>query len=83
MVSWSYSSSVIITDNNTEHFISVVPEPPMVDEPILTDVPDDTYDVTVEWEPMEFVVVSYFYHSIQDTSCMWSVNNACSDYSVL
>ncbi len=46
---------------------SIVPEPPMVDEPILTQSPNDTYDVTVEWEPTEFVVVSYFYHSKQYT----------------
>ena len=39
----------------------------MVDEPILTQSPDDTYAVTVEWEPIEFVVVSYFYYSIQET----------------
>ncbi len=48
-------------------FNSIVPEPPMVDEPILIQSPDNTYDVTIEWEPMEFVVVSYFYYSIQDT----------------
>ena len=45
---------------------SIVPEPPMVDEPILTQSPDDTYAVTVEWELTEFDV-SYFYYSIQDT----------------
>ncbi len=39
----------------------------MVDEPILTQSPDDTYAVTVEWESMEFVVVSYFYYSTQYT----------------